>query len=171
GQAEGDARRAGGRPYVGTNSGVAGRPIARTCFQQNRTIRALLIDRTAAAIPERPAWRGTAITRPLFNDLCSNDVLSRCREGDIYGIDRSEVIKQPKFGSEPRPKQDQAIELFPDFATLQEALEAARLGIWSWDLATNTVNWSSNLAALHGLAPGSFDGSYAGFLNAINEED
>ncbi|MGB6283312.1 MAG: HWE histidine kinase domain-containing protein [Xanthobacteraceae bacterium] len=86
-------------------------------------------------------------------------------------MDRSEVIKRPKFGSEHRPAQGQATESFPDFTTFREALEAAQLGVWSWDLATNEVNWSSNLAALHGSPLGGFDGSYAGFLNGINEED
>src|SRR5690349_9241580 len=81
------------------------------------------------------------------------------------------VRKRPKFGSEHRPAQDQAIELFPDFATVHEAFEAAQVGVWSWDLATDAVNWSSNLAALHGLPPRGFDGSYAGFLKVINEED
>ena len=81
------------------------------------------------------------------------------------------VIKRPKFGSEHRPAQDQALELFPDFTTVHEAFEAAQVGVWSWDLATVSVNWSSNLAALHGLPPRGFDGSYAGFLKVINEED
>ena len=86
-------------------------------------------------------------------------------------MDRSESIKRPKFGSEHRRSQDQAAELFADFTTIHEALEAAQLGVWSWDLATNAVNCSSNLAALHCLPPGGFDGSYAGFLNCIHEED
>ena len=86
-------------------------------------------------------------------------------------MDRSESIKRPKFGSEHRRSQDQAAELFADFTTIHEALEAAQLGVWSWDLATNAVNCSSNLATLHGLPPGGFDGSYAGFLNCIHEED
>src|ERR1700751_2054597 len=86
-------------------------------------------------------------------------------------MDRSEVIKRPKFGSEHRPARDQASELFPDFTTVHEAFEAAQLGAWSWDLATNVVSWSSNLAALHGLPPGGFDGSYAGFLKGKHEED
>jgi two-component sensor histidine kinase len=81
------------------------------------------------------------------------------------------VIKRPKFGSEHRPPQDQASEFFPDVTTVHEAFEAAQLGVWSWDLATNAVSWSSNLAALHGLLPGGFDGSHAGFLRVINEED
>src|SRR5262249_20761882 len=86
-------------------------------------------------------------------------------------MDRSEIIKRPKFGSEHVSAQDRATELFPDFRTVHEALEAAQLGVWSWDLATNAVNWSSNLAALHGLPAGGFDGSYAGFLKVIKEED
>jgi two-component sensor histidine kinase len=86
-------------------------------------------------------------------------------------MDRSEIIKRPKFGSEHRPEQDRATETFPDFATFHQALQAAQLGVWSWDLASNAMNWSSNLAALHGLPRGGFDGSYAGFLNSINEED
>jgi two-component sensor histidine kinase len=90
-------------------------------------------------------------------------------------MDRSEVIKRPKFGSEHRPAQDQARdqanEFFPDFTTFHEALEAAQLGVWSWDLATNAVTWSGSLTALHGLPAAGFDGSYASFLNTINGED
>ncbi len=80
-----------------------------------------------------------------------------------------EIIKRQKLGSELRPSPDR--EFFPDLTTFHEALEAAQLGIWSWDLATNAVSWSPNLAALHGFSPDAFDGSYAGFLDAINEED
>src|ERR1051325_11279787 len=86
-------------------------------------------------------------------------------------MDSPEPIKRPKLVLQPRPAQDQAIEFFPDSATFHEALEAAQLGIWSWDLATDAVRWSSNLSALHGLGPEVFDGSYAGFLACINEED
>jgi len=86
-------------------------------------------------------------------------------------MDRPELFKRPKFGSEHRPAPDRATEFFPDFTTFHEALAAAQLGVWSWDLASNAVSWSSNLAALHGLSPSAFDGSYAGFLNIINQED
>ena len=81
------------------------------------------------------------------------------------------VIKRPKLGSEHRSAHGQASEFFPDFTTVHEAFDAAQLGVWSWDLATNAVSWSSNFAALHGLPPGGFDGSHSGFLRVINEED
>jgi two-component sensor histidine kinase len=90
-------------------------------------------------------------------------------------MDRPGFNKRPQSRSEHRPAQDhaqdEAIDFFPDSTTFHEALEAAQLGVWSWDLATDGVQWSSNLAALHGLGPDVFDGSYAGFLACINEED
>src|SRR5262249_58789586 len=42
-----------------------------------------------------------------------------------------------------------AAGFFPHFATVRSALEAGRIGVWSWDLATNTVTWSSNMEAIH----------------------
>lgn len=86
-------------------------------------------------------------------------------------MDRSEVGKRSTLGSEHRPAQDRATAFFPDVVSFHEALEAAQLGIWSWDLRSSAVNCSPNLAALHGLSPDQFDGSYAGFLNRIHEED
>jgi PAS domain S-box-containing protein len=60
---------------------------------------------------------------------------------------------------------------FPDIATIAAALKAGEIGIWSWDMATNAVSWSSNMEAIHGLPPGSFDGTYAFFERDIHEAD
>ena len=67
--------------------------------------------------------------------------------------------------------QDSATEFFPNSATVRTALESAQIGIWSWDSAANTITWSSNLESLHGAAPGSFDGTYAGFMENIHRDD
>ena len=64
-----------------------------------------------------------------------------------------------------------AAGFFPHFATVRSALEAGRIGVWSWDLATNTVTWSSNMEAIHRLAPGTFDGTHAFFERDVHEED
>jgi GAF domain-containing protein len=45
---------------------------------------------------------------------------------------------------------------------LRFALDAASVGTWDWDLQTNAVRWSDNVARLHGLPDGSFDGTFAG---------
>jgi PAS domain S-box-containing protein len=60
---------------------------------------------------------------------------------------------------------------FPDTATVHTALEAGKVGVWSWDIASNVVTWSSNLEAIHRLSPGSFDGSHAFFASEIHEQD
>ena len=95
----------------------------------------------------------------------------RCESSDVSDMDTTETTKRPKLGSEHRPVQDNAKDLFPDVAIVREALEAAQLSIWSWDLATDAVSWSSKLAALHGIAPDVFNDSYDGFLDSVDAED
>jgi two-component system, cell cycle sensor histidine kinase and response regulator CckA len=51
------------------------------------------------------------------------------------------------------------------------ALEGARVGIWEADITSGIVRWSTTLEALHGLAPGSFAGSFQAFLDLIDPED
>ncbi len=87
-------------------------------------------------------------------------------------MDRSEV-KKTITATEPdwEPGEGPAKEFFPDFATVRAALETGRVGVWSWDIATNAVTWSSNLESIHGLPAGSFDGTYAFFERDIHDED
>jgi PAS domain S-box-containing protein len=54
---------------------------------------------------------------------------------------------------------------------LQFALEAASMGTWDWDLATNTVQWSDNLSALHGLPPEAFDGTFGSYEREMHPDD
>src|SRR4029077_2549799 len=94
-----------------------------------------------------------------------------------------EAIKRPELSSERRPTQytardkaqekaqEKAQDFFPNFTTIREALKAAQIGIWSWDISNNTVSLSSNCAALHDLPAGGFDGSYRGYLSTITQED
>jgi PAS domain S-box-containing protein len=54
---------------------------------------------------------------------------------------------------------------------LEFALDAANMGTWDWDLRTNTINWSENLERVHGLAPGTFNGSFESYRREIHAED
>ncbi|HBL60618.1 MAG TPA: hypothetical protein DDZ80_19830, partial [Cyanobacteria bacterium UBA8803] len=54
---------------------------------------------------------------------------------------------------------------------LRLALEAARMGIWDWDILTNQIIWSKGHEELFGLTPGTFDGTYAAFEACIHPED
>ncbi|HVH29897.1 MAG TPA: ATP-binding protein [Vicinamibacterales bacterium] len=54
---------------------------------------------------------------------------------------------------------------------LRFALDAASMGTWDWDLSTNVVQWSDNLEQIHGLPPGSFDGTFASYEREIHPDD
>jgi PAS domain S-box-containing protein len=54
---------------------------------------------------------------------------------------------------------------------LRFALEAAHMGTWDWDLETNRVRWSDNLERIHGLPPGTFDGTIASYEREIHPAD
>jgi PAS domain S-box-containing protein len=51
------------------------------------------------------------------------------------------------------------------------ALEAGRMGIWRWDIPSGRVHWSPSLEALHGLAPGTFAGTFEAFQADIHPDD
>jgi PAS domain S-box-containing protein len=54
---------------------------------------------------------------------------------------------------------------------LRFALDAASMGTWDWDLRTNEVVWSDNLARIHGLPDGAFDGTFASYEREIHPDD
>lgn len=54
---------------------------------------------------------------------------------------------------------------------LRQALEAGHMGSWEWQLTTNKVSWSPSLEAIHGLVPGTFDGSFEAYQKDIHPED
>jgi PAS domain S-box-containing protein len=54
---------------------------------------------------------------------------------------------------------------------LRVALEAGRLGAWDWDIAAQRVTWSTMLEKIHGLAPGSFEGTFEAYQRDIHPED
>jgi PAS domain S-box-containing protein len=65
------------------------------------------------------------------------------------------IAAQVAFAVERTRAQDAAEQ---NEGRLRFALDAAHMGTWEWDLATNAVRWSESLERLHDLAPGAFDG-------------
>ncbi len=51
------------------------------------------------------------------------------------------------------------------------ALQAAQVGIWSWDLMSNRITWDDTMHALFGIKPGSFSGKQRDFLEYMLPED
>ncbi|MBD2158120.1 PAS domain S-box protein [Leptolyngbya sp. FACHB-16] len=54
---------------------------------------------------------------------------------------------------------------------LSNALNAAQMGLWDWDMINGTVEWSPEHEQLLGLAPGEFDGQYATFDACLHPDD
>ena len=54
---------------------------------------------------------------------------------------------------------------------LRQCLIAARMGTWDWDILNHKLTGSAEMEALYGFVPGSFDGNYDTYLQAIDPED
>jgi len=51
------------------------------------------------------------------------------------------------------------------------AMRAGHMGVWTRDFADDRVWWSPELEEIFGLAPGTFDGTYATYESLIHEDD
>jgi PAS domain S-box-containing protein len=54
---------------------------------------------------------------------------------------------------------------------LRLALEAGRMGVWDWSIATGEVKWSENLEPICGLRPGTFGGTVEAFQAVVHPDD
>ena len=82
-------------------------------------------------------------------------------------MDASDRDTGEEFEAEVRPLRQAGKHFFPSFATVRAALETGHIGIWSWDIASDKVTWSSNLETIHGMPLGSLiSGYFATFIGA-----
>ena len=89
---------------------------------------------------------------------------ARNARGEVIGI--SALILDV---SETR--QVQAAVLHRSELALARALDAAQMGIWDWDFATDEVRWSEGRGRLFGLAPEDFRGTLEAFFAVVHPED
>lgn len=64
-----------------------------------------------------------------------------------------------------------ATELRDGDDRLRLALEAGNLGTFEWNLDSGRVEWSENQERIHGLEPGTFDGTFESFASLIHPDD
>lgn len=70
-----------------------------------------------------------------------------------------------------RSQSEAAERLKQREAELAEAQRLAHLGSWTWDVRTNTVNWSDELCRIYGFKPQEFPGTFEAFLACIHPDD
>jgi PAS domain S-box-containing protein len=81
------------------------------------------------------------------------------------------VVRQPQEGEDANAHARVREGLAESEERLRLALEAGQMGTWEWTVATNKVIWSPSLEAIHGLAPGTFEGTFADYQKDIHLED
>jgi PAS domain S-box-containing protein len=81
------------------------------------------------------------------------------------------VVKQPPADEDVDAHRRTRKDLSESEERLRLALEAGQMGTWEWTVATNEVIWSRSLEAIHGLAPGTFAGTFAAYREDIHPED
>lgn len=54
---------------------------------------------------------------------------------------------------------------------LEEAQRIAKIGSWSWDVASNRIEWSKQLLIMFGLKKEQFGGSFEEYLELVHPED
>jgi len=66
---------------------------------------------------------------------------------------------------------DISVNQWRDTETLRMALEAAGMGLWSWDAISDTVIWDDQSCRVFGCEPGTGPGTYAEYLTLVHPED
>ncbi len=51
------------------------------------------------------------------------------------------------------------------------AQASADIGDWEWQIAAGKLHWSEEVQAMHGFAPGTFNGDYQQWLSSVHPED
>lgn len=54
---------------------------------------------------------------------------------------------------------------------LELAQKAGKIGTFEWHIPSNYITWSAELEALYGLASGSFEGCYEGWIQTLHPDD
>jgi len=56
-------------------------------------------------------------------------------------------------------------------AALERAEALVHFGSWQWDPASDRIEWSPELHRIYGLTPGTFDGTFRGYLSRVHPDD
>ena len=66
---------------------------------------------------------------------------------------------------------DSSVTRWGDDETLRMALEASRMGLWSWDTTSDRVSWDAQTCLIFGCEPGAGPATYAEYLTLLHPED
>ena len=110
----------------------------------------------------------------------TGDYLARCKDGStvlVHAVsapvrdERGRVVAVVSTSHDVSERRLSEEALREDRQRLRLAFESARMGSWSWDLATGVVEWDEAMEARYGLRAGSFGGTFEEFLSRVHPDD
>ncbi|MEA5628322.1 PAS domain S-box protein [Nostoc sp. UHCC 0251] len=93
------------------------------------------------------------------------------RASTAFNVPTDVPVTLEQIQQEIAERQQVEASLRENEERLRLALDASQMGLWDWNIVTHQVIWSETHEVLFGLLPGSFDGSYEGFLRCVHPED
>ena len=179
--------------------GVGGIELAHLIKQRKRTQHIPIVFLTAHTIEEEELLRGYGVGAVDYLSKPINPQVLRLKLGVFVELFRKtralaaanqaladEVMQRQRAEEELRVAKDEleqrvqerTAELMTVNRALREsedrmmlAMHAASMGVFSHDLRTDQMLWSSAMETTFGLAPGSFEGGFNDFLRRVHEQD
>ena len=120
-------------------------------------------------------YRTLATGQPWQGEVCN-----RAKDGHLYWL---QTTVTPFMGKDGKPTMYVAIrtdisgrkrteqELRHSEERLQVATRSGGIGIWDWDLKTNTLTWDDMMLALYGLQREGFSGAIDAWQAGIHPDD
>jgi PAS domain S-box-containing protein len=96
-------------------------------------------------------------------------VISRTQEINFEKINALKLMKE-SIGTKKYLEEKEG-HLKENLDKVFSALEASEIGIWTWDINKDQINWDSYAHKIFGLKPNTFQGRYCDFLMLVAKED
>src|SRR5215471_2825950 len=120
---------------------------------------------------ESSVWR--PVPRQLTLGASAEQISSETRDSrsaDGHPMDAKRP-GPPENGDAPPPLLTARAPFFANPELIPLVLEAGKIGVWSWDVGSTQVAWSSNVEEILGLPQDSFPATTAIFESDVHPDD
>jgi two-component system, cell cycle sensor histidine kinase and response regulator CckA len=180
----GDSKRYLDRIRMFADERPEGMGAAGTAFREGRAIVVndwLNDPRSRAwAEPARASgWRASAAIPFQVSGITRGVLGVYSTETGFFGTEEQEMLEQVAqdlgFALANLEKEEERRHLEASLAAsdlrLKLALAAGQIGIFDWDVETNSVIWDGHTERLFGYEAGQFDGTYAAFESRLHKDE
>lgn len=118
------------------------------------------------------------VNRGEFPTYYENEILTR--QGDRRTIAwnntvqvdaKGNVTSITSIGEDVTEQRRYEESIFELSQRLSLATDAAKIGIWDWDIVNDTLIWDEQMHAMYGTTPDTFDNTYAAWQAMVHPDD